>query len=244
MSSLRTKLGTWPPVPWHWPQRFAACRLSHTLSLNACTSWLAGGGPVYPAGGGGVVGGFSVVAAPPPQPASASRASAGTRAARTRERKRTVRFIVGPSVAHAVRGGVGEHLLQLVAAGSERARHRRDLVAVRLVLRIAQAHAAEHLLDLAVREGVARAELLPERLRAVAGARQRRVPAEQRVVSLAPAVLPRVVRRAEAEREGRVVVEVLLLHAAAGVDHAALRVVGGVVRVGLRPRVHCVVTAG
>jgi len=45
MSSLRTKLGTWPPVPWHCPQRFADIRLSQTFSLKACTSWLAGGGP-------------------------------------------------------------------------------------------------------------------------------------------------------------------------------------------------------
>ena len=38
--------GAWPPAPWHEPQRLLACRLSQTLSLKDCTSWLAGGGPV------------------------------------------------------------------------------------------------------------------------------------------------------------------------------------------------------
>src|SRR5688500_10628991 len=119
MSSLRTKLGTCPPVPWHWPQRFDACRLSQTLSLNACTSWLAGGGPEYPAGGGGVVAGFSAVEAPPPQPARASTASAGDRTARKRIRAVALRLIVVPSGAHAVRGCVGERALQAVSAGAE-----------------------------------------------------------------------------------------------------------------------------
>ena len=87
-------------------------------------------------------------------------------------RIRVLRFIVIPSVAHAVHGGVGERLLEPVAARAERARHRGDLAAIRRVLRAAQAHGAEHLLDLAGREGVARAELLAERLGAVAGAGQ------------------------------------------------------------------------
>src|SRR5688572_11536469 len=243
MSSPRTKLGTCPPVPWHCPQRFDACRLSQTLSLNACTSWLAGGGPVYPVGGGGVVAGFSSVDAPPPQPASASMASTGDKAARKRIRTVALGFIAVPSGALAIRGGVGKCLLQAVAARPERARHRLDLVAIRLVLRRAQANGAEHLLDLAGREPVARAELLAERLGAVAGTRQRRVPAEQRVLTGAPAVHPRVVRRAEAEGERGVVVEVLRLHGAAGVDHAPLRLVEGVVREGLSHRVHARVAA-
>src|SRR5688500_7823979 len=201
MSSLRTKLGTCPPVPWHWPQRFDACRLSQTLSLNACTSWLAGGGPEYPAGGGGVVAGFSSVEAPPPQPARAITASTGDKAVRKRIRTVALRFIVVPSGALAVRGGVGERLLEPVAARAERIRHRGDPVAVGGVLRRAQANGAEHLLDLAGREPVARAELLAERLGAAAGPRQRRVPAEQRVLPGAPAVLPCVVRRDVAERD-------------------------------------------
>src|SRR5687767_9645089 len=142
------------------------------------------------------------------------------RAATARMRTLMLRFIGIPSIAHAVGGCIGEGLLQPVATRAERVRHRCDLAAVGRVLRIAQADGAEHLLYLAGREPVARAELLAERLRAVAAALQRRVPAEQRVLPGAPAVLPGVVRRAEAEREGRIVVEVLRLHVAAGVDHA------------------------
>src|SRR5688572_18287388 len=117
-------------------------------------------------------------------------ASAAGRTARTRKLELTLRFMLCTSRAPAVRGGVGEDVLQPVAARAERARHRRDLVAVGRVLRRAQAHRAEDFLDLAARERVARAELLAERLRAAAGARERCVPPKERVRALAPAVLP------------------------------------------------------
>src|SRR6201988_2602804 len=45
-SSLRANIGTSPPAPWHWPERLVALMFSHRLMRNACTSAVAGGGPL------------------------------------------------------------------------------------------------------------------------------------------------------------------------------------------------------
>src|SRR5262245_39690179 len=92
MSSERTKRGDWLGL-WHAPQRSSLCRLSHKLILNACTSAVAGGGPLYAAAATGpVVTGVSTVGAPPLQPAS--RASPATARAETRnETVEVMRFM-------------------------------------------------------------------------------------------------------------------------------------------------------
>ena len=45
-SSVRAKRGAWPAAVWQAPQRLPDFTFSHTLSLNACTSAVAGAGPV------------------------------------------------------------------------------------------------------------------------------------------------------------------------------------------------------
>ena len=96
----------------------------------------------------------------------------------------------------------------------------RDLRAIGVVARRAEAHRAEHFLHLALRERVAVGQLLAERLRAVAAAPAVR-PAQPSSVFCArqaPAVVPVVVRRDVARLEVVGVDQVLRLHLALRVD--------------------------
>src|SRR6185312_6340173 len=83
--------------------------------------------------------------------------------------------------ARTGRGGLLEHLLQVVTAGFEAgldARHRRD---VRSAGGRAEAHGLEHLRDLALSECIGGLDLLAQRLGAIARAGEAGVPAEHAV---------------------------------------------------------------
>src|SRR5690606_14463238 len=86
-------------------------------------------------------------------------------------------------------------------------------------------------------------ELPAQRLRALSASGKERTPAEQRVTSLAPVVVPRVVRRDEPVRERVRVVEVLRLHDARRVLDAARVLIEVVIGEGLREGVHAGVAA-
>src|SRR5690349_16341167 len=91
-SSLRANIGCWPPVSlWQVPQRFLPRMFSHTLILNACTSAVAGAGPLYvePVGPPLVLGLCSTSAPLPPLQAERAATVASSRpapSARTAER--------------------------------------------------------------------------------------------------------------------------------------------------------------
>src|SRR5690349_9143258 len=108
--------------------------------------------------GGSSVTGFSTVGAPPPeQPASTATAAA---AVNQRTILNCIAFMCAPSIAHAVHGGFGEHLFQPIAVVLEPRGDRLDFVAIGLIARRAEAHRLEHLLHLALGEGVAVGQLL------------------------------------------------------------------------------------
>src|SRR5262245_26173172 len=69
----------------------------------------------------------------------------------------------------AVDGGVGKHLLQLVAIGPEGGLDSLDLIQIGLAGRGSQADGLEGLLHLAVRERIAAGELLAEGCGTLAG---------------------------------------------------------------------------
>src|SRR5512139_3524853 len=94
------------------------------------------------------------------------------------------------SIAHAVAGSLGEHSLQLVTVGLEARGHGLHARAVLRIARTAEAHVLEHFLHLAGGERIAARELSTQGLRAGALAGERAVPAEQRVLALAPVVVP------------------------------------------------------
>src|SRR5579871_3111584 len=208
---------------WHAPHRSWVLMLFQRLTANACTSALAGAGPVYACTfccGAVAVGFAAVCALPAPQAASTTLARARrptvsqwrgvpTPASGDCWMLVAIEFMfAAPSIAHAVHSGLGEDFLQRVTT-LEIGLDLRNLGAVGRVGRRAQAHRLEHLGDLTLRKLVARGDFLPERLGTVARAGQRGIPAHQRVRAGAPAVGPAVVRRHEARWEGRVVVEVL-----------------------------------
>src|ERR1700730_8488025 len=108
----------------------------HRLILNACTSAFPGAGPEYACTLGGAVIGFALVAGPLLLQALSSASAASAVPSRARRKpgqlnaKRFMRcslFMVPSSRSHAVHGGLGKHLLQLVAARFEAAHHARDL---------------------------------------------------------------------------------------------------------------------
>jgi hypothetical protein len=91
---------------------------------------------------------------------------------------------------------IGEHPFHRVAV-AERVDHRTDCRAIIGILGTTQANGSESLLHLAARERVAVAELLTQRLRAIAGTRQGRVPPEELVLTYTPVVFPVVISRLE-----------------------------------------------
>src|SRR5262245_35811987 len=102
-------------------------------------------------------------------------------------------FMRCTSIAPAVRRGLGEHVLHVIAVAAENAHYAADLVAVGGVDRRPQAHGLEHLLHLAARELLAAGQLLAHGLGTVARARQAGIPAQHRVGALAPVVGPAIV---------------------------------------------------
>src|SRR5215813_8923788 len=101
-------------------------------------------------------------------------------------------------ITHARGSGLREHIFELVAIRLERSGDGLELRLLRRIRGRAEAHGLEDFLNLAARERIAVGELLSERLRTVAGARQLARPAERSVRALTPAVVPVVVRRDEA----------------------------------------------
>src|SRR6202163_1078672 len=127
----------------------------------------------------------------------------------------------GLLLAHTVDGAFRKRRLHVVVRRDEVRGNLRRLRAIGRVAGRAQAHRLKYFLDLAVGKLRGILDFLAEGLGAVAAARQRTAPAQQRVRAAAPVIDPAVVDGDVSVRKVAGVDGVLALYLAGGVDHLA-----------------------